>query len=272
MAVVVNSRPSSCLKLNGVGIQFGGLKVLEDINIVLEAGGLYGLIGPNGAGKTTAFNIISGIYRPTRGELSFQGQSLAALGPAEVCKMGIVRTFQNIRLFAEMTVLENILVAMHKDCSYGMVSAVFKSEKFLATEAEELERALSLLEIFDLKKVADERANSLPYGQQRKLEIVRALASRPKLLLLDEPAAGMNHSETAELMSLIKKVRMQFNLTVLLIEHDMKLVMGICEKIFVLDHGVIIAEGEPKEIQSNQKVIEAYLGVDDESVSAGGGH
>lgn len=253
---------SSCLSLKGVGIQFGGLKVLEDININLAAGGLYGLIGPNGAGKTTAFNIVSGIYRPTRGELTFQGRSLAALGPADVCEIGIVRTFQNIRLFSEMTVLENILVAMHKDCSYGMASAVFKSSKFVSAESENLQRALDLLEIFSLKKVADERANSLPYGQQRKLEIVRALASRPKLLLLDEPAAGMNHSETSELMELIRKIRTQFNLTVLLIEHDMKLVMGICEKIFVLDHGVIIAEGEPREIQCNKKVIEAYLGVD----------
>lgn len=258
-----SSPVKACLELKNIGIQFGGLKVLENINFSLPRGGLYGLIGPNGAGKTTAFNLISGIYRPTRGEIRFDGEALESLGPAEVCKLGIVRTFQNIRLFSEMTVLENILVAMHKDCAYGVGSAILNSRQFMMAELQGKEKALELLQLFDLKNMANEQAGSLPYGQQRKLEIVRALASQPKLLLLDEPAAGMNHSETESLMALIKKIRSQFSLTVLLIEHDMKLVMGICEKIFVLDHGIIIAEGAASEIQKNQKVIEAYLGVDE---------
>lgn len=254
---------SALLELSGVSIQFGGLKVIEDLTMAVRAGELVGLIGPNGAGKTTAFNLISGIYRPTRGTIRFDGGDLQNLGPADVCARGLVRTFQNIRLFQNMTVLENILVAMHKDCDYGLWSIFWKMGKFSRVEAEFRHRAEELLDLFGLKALAESLAGSLPYGQQRKLEIVRALASRPKLILLDEPAAGMNHSEKEELMVLIRRIREQFQLTVLLIEHDMKLVMGICERIFVLDHGVVIAEGRPSEIQSNKRVIEAYLGVEE---------
>ncbi|MEK4028120.1 MULTISPECIES: ABC transporter ATP-binding protein [Bacillaceae] len=256
------------LHVEGAGIQFGGLKAVSGINIEIHQGELIGLIGPNGAGKTTTFNLLTGVYVPTEGDIWFDGKRINGLLPYQITRGGISRTFQNIRLFNELSVLDNVKVAYHSLAKHSIWSSVLRLPSYFRGEKEMEEKSIQFLKIFKLDHLKDEVAKNLPYGQQRRLEIARALAAGPKLLLLDEPAAGMNPQETAELMDLIAFIRKEFNLTILLIEHDMKLVMGICERIYVLDHGQLIAEGEPEVIRNHPKVIEAYLGEEVESANA----
>jgi branched-chain amino acid transport system ATP-binding protein len=251
------------LDAQSITMQFGGLKAVDSLNFQINRGELMGLIGPNGAGKTTVFNMLTGVYQPTAGQVVFAGQSLKGLRPYQISRLGMTRTFQNIRLFKEISVLDNVLIGATQHIRYSLPEAVTFSARFEAQEKELKEKSLDLLSLFGLADKASDEAASLPYGEQRKLEIVRALSTNPQLICLDEPAAGMNHKETHSLMELIARIRKEFNLTVLLIEHDMKLVMGICERIVVLDHGVKIEEGAPIKIQNSQKVIEAYLGVEE---------
>ena len=248
------------LETHHLGIDFGGLTAVDDFNLIIGRTEIAGLIGPNGAGKTTVFNLLTNVYQPTRGTILLDGKTTKGLKTSQVCKRGIARTFQNIRLFKDMSVMDNVLVGLHNEMNYNVPTSILRLPRYWRTEKIARERAMELLSIFNMEDTADLTAGALPYGAQRRLEILRALATNPSLLLLDEPAAGMNPSETDELMSNIRKIRDTFQIAVLLIEHDMNLVMGICEGICVLNYGKVIAKGVPEEIKNNPTVIEAYLG------------
>jgi branched-chain amino acid transport system ATP-binding protein len=248
------------LSAKNITMQFGGLTAVDKFNLELDSNELVGLIGPNGAGKTTIFNMLTGVYVPTSGDIVLNNESILKKTPHDIVKLGASRTFQNIRLFKDLTALENVKIAYHNFINYNMIQGMFRTKKFWTEEKKAHVECEKLLDIFDMGEYADTLAKNLPYGQQRKLEIARALASEPKVLMLDEPAAGMNPAETAELMETIHFIRNKFDITVLLIEHDMKLVMGICERILVVDYGKTIAEGTPDEILKNPEVIRAYLG------------
>lgn len=248
------------LEANKLSISFGGLRAVDDFNIKIEKGCLYGLIGPNGAGKTTVFNLLTGVYKPNEGIITLDGQNITGKKTIEINQAGIARTFQNIRLFKDLTVAENVKVGLHNHLKYNTVTGILRLPKYRKIEKEMTEQALELLKVFDLDGEADTLAANLPYGKQRKLEIARALATKPKLLLLDEPAAGMNPNETQELMDTIRFVRDNFDMTILLIEHDMKLVSGICEELTVLNFGRVLCQGKTSDVLNNPEVIKAYLG------------
>ena len=262
MSCTLPEPEQALLAAQNVTMRFGGIVAVNDMSLALPKGSICGIIGPNGAGKTTMFNILSGFYTPTEGDVLYQGHSVKRLKPDQVCKLGIARTFQNIRLSSQMTVLENVMVGCHvrRHCSWWM--AALGLPNYYREEREIREKARRLVEKVDLADMVNEKAGSLPYGAQRRLEIARALATEPKLLLLDEPAAGMNPQESLDLMHFIRQIRDEFGLTILLIEHDMKVVMGVCEYIWVMEYGALIAEGEAADIQSNPEVIRAYLGDD----------
>ncbi len=248
------------LEVTGLGISFGGLRAVDELNMSIEKGALVGLIGPNGAGKTTVFNMLTGVYQPTDGGIRLNGENLIGKKPEQISAAGIARTFQNIRLFSKMSVLDNVKVGLHNQIKYSLFGSLFHAGAYAKKELAMDQKAMEILKVFDLDSVSDLNAANLPYGKQRKLEIARALATAPQFLLLDEPAAGMNPNETAELMETIQLVREKFGVTILLIEHDMKLVAGICEYLYVLNFGRELAKGTPKEVLNNQDVITAYLG------------
>lgn len=253
---------SNMLEVNNLGISFGGLRAVDDFSVTIKKGELYGLIGPNGAGKTTIFNLLTGIYKPTDGFVKLDGNDITGKSQLEICKAGIARTFQNIRLFKDLSVLDNVKVALHNEYHYTTLEGILRLPKYWKVEKEMDEKAIELLKVFNLDGEKDFLASNLPYGKQRKLEIARALATSPKLLLLDEPAAGMNPNETQELMDTIRFVRDNFDQTILLIEHDMRLVSGICEELTVINFGRLLAQGATKDVLSNPEVITAYLGQD----------
>ncbi len=248
------------LEVKNLGISFGGLRAVDKLDMVIEKGDLYGLIGPNGAGKTTVFNMLTGVYKPTDGEILLDGDNITGKSTVSINKAGIARTFQNIRLFKDLSVIDNIKVGLHNQYKYSTFTSILRLPNYFKSEKKYTKKAMELLKVFDLEEFADIKADNLPYGQQRKLEIARALATNPKLLLLDEPAAGMNPNETQELMKTIRFVRDKFDMTILLIEHDMRLVAGICEKLTVLNFGTELAHGAPEEVLKNPEVITAYLG------------
>lgn len=248
------------LEVKNLSISFGGLKAVDNFNIGIEKGQLYGLIGPNGAGKTTVFNLLTGVYKPNAGSVELNGVNVTGRSTIEINKAGAARTFQNIRLFKELSVLDNVKAGLHNHYSYSTLEGIFRLPRYFKVEKEMDKKAMELLKVFGLDEECDYRASNLPYGKQRKLEIARALATEPKLLLLDEPAAGMNPNETAELMETIRFVRDQFDMTILLIEHDMKLVSGICEKLTVLNFGQVLCRGDTGSVLHNPEVIKAYLG------------
>ena len=248
------------LEVKNLSISFGGLKAVDDFNVMIEKGQLYGLIGPNGAGKTTIFNLLTGVYKPDCGQITLDGMNITGRKTADINKAGVARTFQNIRLFKELSVLDNVKVGLHNHYKYSTLSGIFRLPAYHKVEKQMDERAMELLKVFDMDQEFDCKASNLPYGKQRKLEIARALATEPKLLLLDEPAAGMNPNETAELMNTIRFVRDNFDMTILLIEHDMKLVSGICERLTVLNFGQVLCQGPTSSVLHNPEVVKAYLG------------
>ncbi len=248
------------LEVTNLGISFGGLRAVDNFNLSIKEGALYGLIGPNGAGKTTVFNLLTGVYKPSDGSITLADKKISGLSTINICKAGVARTFQNIRLFDKLSVLDNVKVGLHNHNEYSIAASVFRLPAYFKREKAMDIEALEILEVMGLAEYADYTAANLPYGQQRKLEIARALATKPKLLLLDEPAAGMNPNETIELMDTIRFVRDKFKVTILLIEHDMKLVSGICEELTVLNFGQVLAQGETTEVLNNKEVIKAYLG------------
>ena len=248
------------LEVQNLSISFGGLRAVDDFNLHIEKGQLYGLIGPNGAGKTTVFNLLTGVYKPNEGIIRLDGKDITGRKNIEINQDGIARTFQNIRLFKDLSVIDNVKVGLHNQYHYSLLTGILRLPKYRRVEKEMNEKAMSLLKVFDLDKEKDFLASNLPYGKQRKLEIARALATNPKLLLLDEPAAGMNPNETEELMDTIRFVRDNFDMTILLIEHDMKLVSGICEELTVLNFGRVLCQGKTSDVLNNPEVIKAYLG------------